>query len=147
MERAEILEQIKARLGEKIVDFFEKSERRYYIEVAPDDVPAAARLLFEELGARFQTASGIDTPDCIEILYHWAFDANNFLLTLKTRLDRDKPEIDSLASICVATEWIEREMLELLGIKFRNHPDLRHLLLMDDWPEGKYPLRRDYVRE
>ncbi len=35
-------------------------------------------------------------------------------------------------------------MWELLGIRFRNHPDLRHLLLGDDWPEGKYPLRRDY---
>ena len=89
-----------------------------------------------------QIASGVDTPDAIEILYHWAFDQHDFIVTVRTKLDREKPEIDSVASICVATEWIEREMWELLGVNFRNHPDLRHLLLRDDWPEGDYPLRR-----
>lgn len=147
MERKEILERIKNELGEKMVAFSERSERRYYIEIGPDDIPVATTLLFKKLGARFQIATGIDTPDCIEILYHWAFDARNFIVTLKTKLDRDAPEIESLASICVATEWIEREMWELLGIKFRNHPDMRHLLLADEWPHGKYPLRRDYVKE
>ena len=55
--------------------------------------------------------------------------------------------LDSIAPFCRAAEWIEREMWELLGIRFRNHPDLRHLLLDDDWPEGQYPLRRDYRAE
>ena len=117
------------------------------MEVKPDDVPEATRLIFKDLGARFQIASGVDTPSVIEILYHWAFDSLDFVVTVKTKLDRDKPEIESVASICTGTEWIEREMWELLGITFRNHPDMRHLLLLDDWPEGKYPLRRDYVKE
>ena len=47
-----------------------------------------------------------------------------------------------MALLCPAAEWIEREMWELLGIDFKNHPDMRHLLLDDDWPEGNYPLRR-----
>ena len=64
--------------------------------------------------------------------------------SIRTRLDREAPEIESIAKICPAAEWIEREIWELLGIQFRNHPDLRHLLLDEDWPEGKYPLRRDY---
>jgi len=147
MTKEAILGRIKDALGDRIVEFFEKSPRRYYVEVRPETVPEATRLIFEELGARFQIASGIDTPSAIEILYHWGFDKNNFIVTLKTKLDREKPEIESLASICSGTEWIEREMWELLGIQFKNHPDLRHLLLTDDWPEGKYPLRRDYVRE
>ena len=52
-----------------------------------------------------------------------------------------------MAACTEAAEWIEREMWELLGISFRDHPDLRHLVLQDDWPEGKYPLRRDYRKE
>jgi Ni,Fe-hydrogenase III component G len=103
--------------------------------------------MFKDLGARFQIASGVDTPTAIEILYHWALDRLGFIVTVRTRLDRDKPEIESVAGICAGTEWIEREMWELLGITFRNHPDMRHLLLREDWPEGQYPLRRDYVRE
>ena len=145
MTRDETLARIRERLGDRIVDWHEKSARRVYLEVRPGDVPDATRLMFEELHARFQIASGVDTAQAIEILYHWAFDSLDCIVTVRTKLDREKPEIDSVASICTGTEWIEREMWELLGITFRNHPDVRHLLLKDDWPEGKYPLRRDYT--
>ena len=147
MTRDETLQHVRDTLGERIVSVYEKSATRVYVEVKPEAVPDATRLVFEELGARFQIASGVDTPAAIEILYHWAFDRLNFVLTLVTKLDRANPQVESLASICTGTEWIEREMWELLGITFRNHPDMRHLLLKDDWPEGQYPLRRDYVRE
>ena len=144
--KQDILARIRDQLGDKVVGWHEKSAKRYYVEVRPEDVPAATRLMFKDLGARFQIATGVDTPTAIEILYHWAFDQHGFIVTVRTKLDRNKPEIESVASICKGTEWIERELWELLGINFRNHPDLRHLLLTDDWPEGKYPLRRDYMK-
>ncbi len=146
MAREETLAQIKETLGNKIVEYFEKSPRRTYIEVRPEDIPYVTSLLFKEFGARFQIASGIDTPAAMEILYHWAFDKENHLVTISTKLDKENPEIESVASICTGVEWIEREMWELLGITFRKHPDMRHLLLLDDWPEGTYPLRRDYKK-
>ena len=139
-----MLARMRTELGDRIVAWREKSATRHYVEVAPADVPAATRLVFKELGARFQIASGIDTPTGIEILYHWAFDELGVVVTIVTRLDRDHPEVESVAGICTGTEWIEREMWELLGITFRNHPDMRHLLLSDDWPADQYPLRRDY---
>ncbi len=147
MTREEVLSRIKDELGDGIVEVQEKSHKRIYVEVRPEAISDATRLVFREMGARFQIASGVDTPRAIEILYHWAFDAIGIVVTVRVKLDRDKPEIESVAPICVATEWIEREMWELLGITFHNHPDMRHLLLTDDWPEGQYPLRRDYVRE
>ena len=64
--------------------------------------------------------------------------------TSRSQLDRDNPEIDSLAQVFHGANWIEREMHELLGIKFRGHPNLKRLLLSDQWPEGVYPLRQDY---
>ncbi len=147
MTREEVLSRIRDELGDGIVEILEKSHKRIYVEVRPESVPDATRLVFRELGARFQIATGVDTPRAIEILYHWAFDPIGIVMTLRAKLDRDKPEVESVASICKATEWIEREMWELLGVTFHNHPDMRHLLLTDDWPEGKYPLRRDYVKE
>jgi Ni,Fe-hydrogenase III component G len=146
MTRDETLQTIRTKLGDKIVEWVEKSPRRHYVEVRPADVPAVTRLMFRDLGARFQIASGIDTPSGMEILYHWGFDAHGFVVTVKTKLSRERPEIESVAAICQGAEWIEREMWELLGIRFKNHPDMRHLLLTDDWPEGKYPLRRDYAK-
>ena len=144
MTREEAVDEIKTSLDDRLIAIEDKSARRVFIELAPDDVPPASRLMIDDLAARFQIATGIDTPDGIEVMYHWALDGLSCVITLRTRLDRDDPQIDSIASICPAAEWIEREMWELLGIQFRNHPDLRHLLLSDDWPEGKYPLRRDY---
>lgn len=135
---------LKQKLGAKIVNIHEKPPRRTFIEINPEDIPEATGVIFKDLEARFQIASGVDTPSCIEILYHWAFDRLNHVMTVRTRLDREKPEIESLAGICKGIEWIEREMWELLGITFRNHPDMRHLLLDNNWPEGKYPLRRDH---
>jgi len=146
MSREDALGRIEAALGQRLLRVEEKSGKRVYIEVSPDDIPEISRLMFKDLQARFQIATGVDTPAAIEVLYHWALDPMGCVVTVRTRLDRENPEIESIAPICSAAEWIEREMWELLGIRFRNHPDLRHLLLSDDWPEGKFPLRRDYQR-
>jgi Ni,Fe-hydrogenase III component G len=147
MTREETLAALRERLGARVKACVTKSPRRIYMDVLPADVPEATRVIFRELGARFQIASGVDTPTGIEILYHWAFDRLDCIVSLRTRLDRDRPEIESLARICKGAEWIEREIAELFGVTFRNHPDMRHLLLKDDWPAGRYPLRRDYGRD
>ena len=147
MTRDELLARVKERLGDKIVQWTDKSPRRIYVEVKPEDIPETASFLFKELEARFSIATGVDTPAAIEVLYHWAFDQCGLMFTVRTKLNRAKPVIESIARICKGAEWIEREMWELLGITFQNHPDMRHLLLTDDWPEGNYPLRRDYVKE
>ena len=144
MTREEAISRIKAALGERLLRLEEKSAKRVFVMVAPEDVPETSRLMLEDLQARFQIATGTDTPTAIEVLYHWALDAIGCVVTVRTRLNREDPEIESIAPTCPAAEWIEREMWELLGIRFRGHPDMRHLLLSDDWPEGQYPLRRDY---
>ena len=147
MTRDEAVDRIKSALGERLRELQQPSAKRVYFEVDAQVIPETARLLFDDLEARLQTASGVDAPREIEILYHWAFDRLGLLVTVRTRVDRDRPQIASITPICPAAEWIEREMWELLGISFEGHPDLRHLLLLDDWPEGKHPLRRDYRRD
>ena len=94
------------------------------------------------MGIRFAIASGTDTPGGFEILYHFSFDKTGLIVSVRVLIeDKNNPEIDSLAVISPAFEWIEREMWEMLGIKFTGHPNLKRLLLSEDWPEGKYPLR------
>lgn len=145
--RDEAVSRIRSALGDRLIDVTQPSEKRLYLEVDPHTIPEAAEFLSVELEARLQTASAVDAPQKIEILYHWALDQIGLVVTVRTRIDRDHPEIASITPICPAAHWIEREMWELMGISFTGHPDLRHLLLQDDWPEGKYPLRRDYQRE
>ena len=145
MRREEILSDIKNRFKDDIIDFFDKSPNRVYIEIKPESITKVAKYIFENLDARFNTASGIDGRFHMEILYHFIIEEINLLISLRVKLEKTKKlEIDSLAPIIEATNWIEREMHELLGINFKGHPDLRKLLLPDDWPEGLYPLRCDY---
>jgi len=86
----------------------------------------------------------VDVRSHLEILYHFTLEDINLLISLRVKLPKDNPEIDSLAPVFEGANWIEREMHELLGINFKGHPDLRRLLLPENWPEGVFPLRCDY---
>lgn len=144
MNREEVLKGIRDRFGEAILDLFDKSAKRVYIELEPGALVPVASHLFRELGARFHIASGVDTRLHLEVLYHFSVEELNLLVSLRVKLDKQAPRVASLASTIKGAAWIEREMHELLGIDFAGHPDLRRLLLSEEWPEGVYPLRRDY---
>jgi Ni,Fe-hydrogenase III component G len=144
MNLDDTITRIETELGQELLSLDRKSDRRLYIDMTPVAVKEASRLMLGDIGARFQIATGVATREGIEVMYHWALDREGCVITLRTLLGYEQPEVDSIATLCPAAEWIEREMWELLGIQFRGHPDLRHLLLDDDWPEGNYPLRRDY---
>lgn len=141
----DIIATLKEKFPDKIIKFEEKSVRRIYIQFKPEDIPAIAKFVFRDLGCRFAIATGIDTPKGIEILYHFSQDSSGKMVTLRTVIpDKKNPQIQSITPIIRGAEWIEREMWEMLGINFIGHPNLKHLLLIDDWPEGKYPLRHKH---
>lgn len=144
MTREEILNNIQTRFKKTIKDFSDKSKNRVYVEIDPKDIREMTKYLFTDLKARFNIASGMDTRFNIEILYHFTFDKLSFIISIRVKLDRNNPKIDSITPIIKGAEWIEREMHELIGIDFPGHPNLKRLLLPDDWPQGVYPLRADY---
>jgi NADH-quinone oxidoreductase subunit C len=80
-----------------------------------------------------------------EVVYNLRSIQHNHLIRLKVQLPEDCPEIDSVFSLWAAADWFEREAYDMLGIRFKGHPDLRRLLLPEDW-EG-HPLRKDYPLE
>ena len=145
MKREDVLINIQERFKEDIIEVFDKTLKRVYIDIKPEAIIRMTRYIFEDLSARFNIASGVDTRYNIEILYHFTLEEINLVISLRVKLDKKKKlEIDSLAPVFEGANWIEREIHELLGINFKGHPDLRRLLLPDEWPEGVYPLRRDY---
>lgn len=144
MTREEILAGISQRFGGSILEIVGRSPTRVYIEIVPAALPEVARHLLRDLGARFNTASSLETPACFEILYHFTVERLSLLVSLRVKLDKAEPRIDSLAPLFKGANWIEREIHELLGIDFRGHPNLERLLLPEQWPEGVHPLRRDY---
>jgi len=144
MKRDDVLKNINQKFKEDIVDVIDKSSTRVYIEINPSSLVEIANYIFKELKARFNIASGVDARFHMEILYHFTLEDINLVISLRVKLDKSKLEIDSLTPSFEAANWIEREIHEMLGIKFKGHPDLRRLLLPDEWPKDSYPLRRDY---
>jgi Ni,Fe-hydrogenase III component G len=131
-------------LGDHVLKMEHKSERRAYIEIAPETVYEASEVMFREIGARLQIATGMDTPAGIEVMYHWALDGDDCVVTIQTMVSRKKPVLESIAKMYPSAEWIEREIWELLGVEFEGHPDMRQLLLDESWPAGDRPLRHSH---
>jgi len=77
-----------------------------------------------------------------EVVYHLHSISRNERLRLKCKVDGESPAIDSVVSVWKAADWYEREVFDLFGVTFRNHPNLKRILMPDDW-EG-HPLRKDY---
>ena len=144
MTREEVLCDLRKKFEDDIIEVFDKSPKRVYVEIKPESLVKVASYIFKDLKARFNTASGVDVRYHMEILYHFLIEDINLLISLRVKLQKPKLEIDSLLPIFEGANWIEREIHEILGINFKNHPDLRRLLLANDWPDGVYPLRRDY---
>jgi NADH-quinone oxidoreductase subunit C len=87
--------------------------------------------------------SGVDYGQDLGVVYHLRSTVHNHSIVLKTRTsDRENPQIDSVSGIWETANLHEREVYDLLGIKFTNHPDLRRLFLDSSWG---FPLRKDYT--
>ncbi len=79
-----------------------------------------------------------------EIHYHFSLDKTGLVLNVHIILDKIKPEVESLSNMFSASNWIEREMHELFGINFLNHPNQEKLISEGNWAEGVYPLRKEF---
>ena len=139
-----VLDDLKKTYGKEILNTVVKNDRRMTVTIQPEALSLMARYLFEDLGFRFIIASALHTKRGFEIYYHFSLDQTGLILNLHVILDHDKPEVESLSNMFEATNWIEREMHELFGIDFLNHPNLEQLLSEGNWAKGVYPYRKQF---
>jgi NADH-quinone oxidoreductase subunit C len=114
-----------------------KAERWVDVALTLRDDPA---LLFDFL----QNVTGVDwlKPNRIDVVYHLYSYPLKHSLVVKVELPRDKTQVPSVAGVWKSADWNEREQFDLMGIEFVGHPDLRRIMLPDDWVG--HPLRKDY---
>ena len=89
--------------------------------------------------------SGVDYPARgeIQVVYHLFSYRHRHAITLKVGASRDAPRLATVSTVWRTAIWQEREIFDLLGVEFTGHPDLRRILLPEDWVG--HPLRKDYV--
>ncbi len=85
----------------------------------------------------------VDWKTHLQMVYHLESTRDRYQLVVKVQLKRSSPENETVSPIWRTAEFHEREVYELFGVNFLNHPDLRLLILPDGW-EGKNPLRKDF---
>jgi Ni,Fe-hydrogenase III component G len=137
------LAEIKTKYGNRI-KIFEKSPRRVYLDVKKEEAAEILDYLFNELEARLSTATALDVREGVEILYHMALDEEGVMLSIRVIVPKPDLKMDSITPRIPSADWIEREIHEMLGVDFIGHPELKRLLLPDDWPSDVYPLRKSF---
>jgi NADH-quinone oxidoreductase subunit C len=144
MDKKTIIEEFKGKFSNEVIGEAVKNEKRVIITVKPESIMNVADYLYKTAGFRFIIASALHTRKGFEIHYHFSKDDTGLILNIHVILDNEKPQIESLSNMFSASNWIEREMHELFGINFLNHPNQEKLISEGNWAEGVYPMRKEF---
>ena len=140
-------EELKIKLTELFpAATFDESGEWLNINITPADFSSFMDTLRNKVELSFDymfCLTCIDWKTHLTMVYHLESTTYRHQLVVKAQLDRNKPEIETVSHIWRTAEFHEREVYELFGVNFLNHPDLRLLILPDGW-EGKNPLRKDF---
>ncbi len=146
MTDADIIEKAKQALGDKLAEITNPARRRLFIKFLPQNLLQGTTILRDVFGmTHVSTISGVDLGQTFEIIYHFSTPEADF--NVRTEIPRDNPHVDSITPAIPGAILYEREVQEMFGIIIDNIPDPRRLLIADDWPEGEYPLRKDWIFE
>ncbi len=147
MDAATLFERLRAQFGERVGEA-NLAAKDPWIIVEPAAIHEVCRYLRDDPELCFDALSnlsGVDYKDhgYIEVVYHLYSYAHRHYAVLKVRTPRENPSVASVESVWKAANWLEREIYDLLGVTFTGHPDLRRLLMPEDWIG--HPLRKDFV--
>jgi NADH-quinone oxidoreductase subunit C len=121
--------------------------KRLMVNIPKEALLELTYYFFNYLEYRYQIVTAMDSKDGYEVIYHYSDDKTGWIMNINVLLPHDNPEVESITPVVYGAEWIEREIMDLLGIKILNHPKPERFLMAESWPEGEYPLRRKYHKE
>ena len=146
MNAQEIHAKLKTQFGDAVGDLTD-AKVDPFVTVDAEWIVEICQFAQAEAGLDFdycEDVTGIDWParKLIEIVYHLFSLQHRHQIVLKVVADRSQPSVPSVQGVWKAANWLEREVYDMLGVSFVGHPDMRRILLPDDWVG--YPLRKDY---
>jgi membrane-bound hydrogenase subunit beta len=138
-----IANEVKEAFKEKVLEASIPRSRRIFVSISLDAYKDLVRFLVDK--ARIVHLSGIvgvDTGKAIDVMPQ--FFGRGVEVTVRASLPRDKPTIETIGDVRESAYLYEREVHDLLGVEFTGHPNLARFLLAEEWPEGVYPLRKEF---
>lgn len=146
MSNEELQSRLAAEFGDAVSAL--QAAKDPFVVVDPARIAEVCRFCKEQPELAFdflQDLTATDHPkeQKLRVVYHLYSYRHRHLLVLKVELPRKEPRVASVEPLWKAANWLEREVFDLFGVTFEGHPDLRRILLPEDW-KG-HPLRRDYM--
>ena len=148
MQPTEIAEKIKGEFPDQVIEVVEFSDQVSVI-VKRDRIFNICRYLHDDADLSFDHLKDLCGVDYLnkkeirfEVVYNLYSIRHHHMIRLRAEVPEDNPTIQSVTSIWAGANWHERECFDMFGIVFKGNPDLRRILLPEDW-EGN-PLRKDY---
>ena len=142
-----VTEELKTKMTELLASAaFEEGGEWLNINIDAKDWFAFAQQLRNDSTLQFDylfCLTCVDWKTHLCMVYHLTSTEFRHNIVVKAKLDISKPEVETVSSIWKTAEFHEREVYEMFGVNFLNHPDLRLLILPDGW-EGKNPMRKDF---
>jgi NADH-quinone oxidoreductase subunit C len=147
MTGPELLDSLGKRLGAKIQERIEfRGETTFLIDRA--DIREVAKLCQDELFDYLLDISSVDnfgTEPRFEVVYELYSMTMSIHLRLKLRVSEEDPTVDTVSDIWPTANWHEREIWDMMGLRFNDHPDLRRILMWEGYPY--FPLRKEFPLE
>ena len=142
----EIISKLKQNMGARcVLETSVPRARRIFVRVSKKCLKDMILFLKNEGFAHLSAITGLEVNGAIELLYH--LNKGGVELAVRVRLPLNEISIPTITDIILGSSLYEREVHDLLGVKFEGHPDLRRLVLPDEWTEGVYPLRKHQTIE
>ena len=148
-----VLEALQKKFPSAVLSVTEDEQRGdLSAKVRAKNIVEVAHFLHDDPGMAFDHITDIcsaDYPDDLErfeVIYHFLSLPHSTRIRIKARVTEEEPSIDTVTSVWRGADFLEREVYDLMGIRFEGHPDLRRILLPEDYDEG-HPLRKDFPAE
>jgi len=152
LETSVIEDKLTANFGDKVTGFIQIKDI-FSFEVAPDATNNVMRFLKEDAVLRFNFLTdlcGVHYPDNeadrqFAVVYHMHNWMDNVRIRIKTFLNAETPEVDTVTNLFLSANWQERETYDFYGIIFKGHPQLKRILNMDEMTS--FPMRKEFPLE
>ncbi len=142
-KEAEMMAEFEKAMGSDFISSEFLREHSIYVTVKAEAVRKAVEFMKQEWGLyHLSTITGMDMRGELAVIYH--FEVKAVSVSLHIQVPTSHPEVDSITPLIPGATLYEREVHDLLGIKFKGHPNLKRLILPEDWPKDVYPLRKDW---
>jgi len=152
MDGAAMLAELRARFGSDVVETHEhrgdhtavvtREALRRVLAWCRDEPSLAFEMLTDLTAVDYVKYPGRQDGPRFEVVYHLYSLAHNHRLRLKVRIDEDDANVPSAVALWPIANWLEREVWDMFGVRFEGHPDLRRLLMYEEFVG--HPLRKDY---